>query len=163
MSTNESYDLEVLLDLRKQEKDRAEDAYGEALNALERERRKVVEAQGAIERAIHTRRARCQAFDEDVTRGGSMVALQRFDDYLVGLKAKEEELHEHRQKAEALAQRQEREVQTKKADLIEATKALMAVEKHHEAWLEEQAVLGRRKESERLDDIAARIWRENHG
>lgn len=162
MGTNDSYELDVLLDLRRQEKDRAEDAYGEALNALERERRKVVEAQRDIERAINTRRARCQAFDEDVAKGGSMAALQRFDDYLLGLKAKEEELHENRQKAEALAQRQEREVHKKKAELIEATKALMAVEKHHEAWLEEQALLERRKESERLDDIAARIWRENH-
>jgi flagellar export protein FliJ len=161
MSTHDTYELEVLLELRQQEKGAAEDAYGEAVHALERQRRVVAEAETAVSRAVAERRQRVERFDSALGAGASLAEMQHFDRYLAGLKAKEEALQAALADATELIRSREREVHRRKGELIEATKALKAVEAHHQTWLEEQAVLMQRKEADRLDDIAARIWREN--
>lgn len=157
------YDLKVLLDLRGRAKEDAEQEYGAQLNELERRKRVTIECCEALEAAIVRRKQLCEAFDvEIVEKSVAMADVHRFDAYIEGLKLDEKDMQRAIKRAELAESVQEREVEEARIGLLEASRQLKAVEKHHEQWLAEQKVLMDRKQSDALDDIAARIWREQH-
>lgn len=157
------YDLKVLFELRGRAREEAEQEYGARLNELERRKRETIECHRTLEQAIIQRGQQCEAFDvEIVEKSLAMADVHRFDAYIDGLKLDEKQMQRAINRAELAESVQERAVEEARVDLLEASRQLKAVEKHHEQWLAEQKILLDRKQSDALDDIAARIWREQH-
>ena len=159
----QEYELDVLLSLREKAKDEAEDNVAAQIaqgHALERARVQAVEA---LEQAVEARKAACQRFDRKVAaQGTNMAAMRQFDDYLRGLKAHEVQLGAAIEQARLAVVEQQQIIDAAQATLIESVRELKAVESHHEAWLKEQRTIAQRKQSHAMDDIAARLWRENN-
>lgn len=157
------YDLKVLLELRGRVKEEAEEQYGVQLHELERRKRVTIACRQDLEAAVLRRGELCEAFDvEMIEKSLAMVDVHRFDAYIEGLKLDEKEMARAIERAEMAEAVQVGEVEAARLGLLEASRQLKAVEKHHEQWQAEQKVLLERKQSDALDDIAARIWREQH-
>ncbi len=157
------YDLQVLFELRERAREEAEEEYGAQLNELERRKRVTIACRQKLEAAIVRRGELCEAFDREmIEKSLTMVDVHRFDAYIAGLKLDEQEMQQDIERAEREEVVQARTVETARVALLEASRQLKAVEKHHEEWQAEQKVLLDRKQSDALDDIAARIWREQH-
>lgn len=158
----QEYELDVLLSLRHKAKDEAEDnvaaqiAHGHALQRAHQQ------AIATLDQARAARKAACARFDAKVAAQGiNMGAMSQFDDYVKGLKAHEGDLDEAIVEAAQAVEAQQQVIDEAHATLIESVRELKAVESHHEAWLHEQRTIAQRKQGHAMDDIAARLWREN--
>ncbi|MBA2663119.1 MAG: hypothetical protein H0U74_12555 [Bradymonadaceae bacterium] len=157
------YELASLLELRERQRDDAELTYASEMAELERHRRAVAELDRRLERAQSERAARCAAFDAQLSEQSlPLVEVHRFDAWIDGLKLDEQQLRDELTQARDDERAQRTALERAHVALHEATLQLKAVEKHHESWLSEQKLLAQRKQSDALDDIAARIWREHN-
>ena len=159
---SEEYELEVLLGLRREERQEAERRYAEALGAYHEAGRRVEEARQSLREREEERRQRCQRFDEEVSAGSARLAdLRGFERFLEGLKEAEAVARS------ALEEAGERETRARAAmreaheGMIATIRALEAVEQHRLSWEEERRGEERRKQSVAEDEIAARIWSES--
>lgn len=159
--SDDEYDLEVLLELREDEKEEAQQAYADEMQELERRKDYVESLRGEREALRAERREWREEFDRRRSEEGlGPEEAQQYENYLRGLKSDESDLDEEIERARRAVEEQRRRVEEAREALNEAIKQLEAVERHREDWEEEQERLQRRKEAERMDDIAARIWRE---
>lgn len=159
----DKYNLQTLLDLRRQEQENAEDAYARELQELKRREELVAAKRTELADAAAERKRACQEHDERMARDGATLSqIQAFDAYLAGLKEDESRLQESIEIAERSVAQQQREVTKAKQALIDATKELKAVEKHKEKWEAEQAEKEQRKRSAAMDEVAARRWMEKN-
>jgi hypothetical protein len=130
-----AYRLQVLLDIRAKAEDAAKEAYSQALQAREAEARKARELAEALERRRAERKAKVQAFLEEVTeKGGGIAGFQQMSRFEQRLKDEEAEAEaalavQHQVVAEA-----GRLVDQRRAELAEAAKERLAIEKHKETW-----------------------------
>jgi len=161
--TNEAYELQVLLELRQGEREQAEALFAEAVGELERVRRRVREAQGHWERVEAQRRQGAQTFDERARQKGlALIELQNLDRYLEGLQHLSAEAQEALSQTQEDERRAQRQVHAAQRAMQGAISALKAVESHHESWQDEQRTLTRRKAEAQMDEVATRLWREQH-
>lgn len=158
-----AYELQVLLELREQARESAEDALAEQ-NALLNERQQdVTRARQAHRAAVQRKASEVAAFDERVATGAaSMGELRMFEGYKRGLAADIEEALAGVERARQAVRAQEKEVARAQQHLGEAVRELEAVQQHHDAWAQEQRVLEQRKQEAAMDEIAARLWREKN-
>jgi flagellar export protein FliJ len=158
--SNEPYELQVLLELRQQALETAEDDYAKALAKLEQRRRDVAQARKNLVQAQHIRESEVKAFDHVLSSGSFDIKHRNhFEDYVRGLKAHEDELAKAIIRAEQAVKAEERIVANVKDALLQATQDLKAVESHQEQWKQEQRAERARKEEDAMDDVAIRLWR----
>ncbi len=162
--SDEEYELQVLLKLRKQERDEAEARYASALEAHQKIERKVQELELAHHRLARQRVEKCRAFDKRVaSQPISMAEIHGFDRHVVGLRDAEEKAWQKVEQAKREQQRLRRQMETAHQQMLQALRQLKAVEKHYEKWQREQAVVQKRRQSAKMDDVAARLWRGQQG
>jgi flagellar export protein FliJ len=152
------YPLQAVLQQREAAKDEAKRALAEAIRALDREEALLREKEAAREalRADREERSR-HVYDPD-ERG--MLSIPTIEKRTQGIRYLEGKIEEAGRaiaaQKEAVA-RAEGEVEARRAALVEADKALKAVEKHHESWLADwQKEMGRKEQRQSEEVVIAR-------
>lgn len=161
--SDEEYDLEVLLEIRENEKDEAQQTYADEMEELERRKASVDSLREELETLRGERREWRDEFGRRRRQEGFEPGeAKRYENYLRALTSDEAELSGEVERAEAAVREQRERVAEARGALDEAIKRLEAVERHREDWEEERERLERREKARRMDDIAARIWREEN-
>ena len=160
---NDDYDLEVLLELREQKKEGAEQEYADAVAELGRRKEYLARQREALREMVAQRERERERFarrrDAGEATSGELV---QFRGYIRGLKQDEAEMEAEIERAEEAVETQQERVGQAREGLSEAIRELEAVEQHREEWEAEQQRVTKRRESSAMDDVAARIWRENN-
>ena len=161
MASEGEYQLRVLLELRQNEREAAEAHYAEVLHLYHRAGEAVRRHQERHRQLVELRRKKTREFDQAAVVGVTELAsLQGFDSYLAGLQDQEEAVLEEVEQARAEQFQSQARMRRAHEEMLAAIKAQQAVTKHFEKWQQEQQQQARRKEANRMDDVAARIWRE---
>lgn len=132
------YRLQALLDIRTKAEDEAKEAFSAAVKAAEKEKKHLVELQQTLERMKVERKAKVQAFLNEMTaKGGGINGFQQMGRFEARLKDEEAQqaLDVERQK-EAVVQA-EKLVEQRRAEMAEAAKEKKAIEKNKEAFLKQ--------------------------
>ena len=162
MSKNEDYDLDVLLQLRNKERDQAEERYAEAMTVHQKLGKKVQQLEQRHRQLIQKRQRECREFDEKLTDGPAKLGrVQEFDRYVMGLRDREEAAWHEVDKVRKKRRRARRKMEQAHDALLDAVRQLKAVEKHHDKWKKERNIEKKRRQAAKMDDVAARMWREN--
>lgn len=158
----DSYKLKALLGIREQEQLDTEELCAREIQELSRRERLVEAKKDELRACLDGRKQACTAHDKRRFAGEAMmVEIQSFDIFLEGLKIDADRIRAELTLVEAQREQQRVEVERAKDALIEASKELKAVQKHHEKWQKEQAVEAARRNSAAMDEVAARLWAEN--
>ena len=164
MTNGEDYDLDVLLELREKEKGEAEERYARAMRRVEECEEEVRRNQQVLNDLVAKRREECRRFDARVCEETpQIVEIRNFDHYVQGLLDREREAKQEVDAARKALRRAKKQVEQANQEMLEAVRQLKAVEKHYEKWQREQAIEQKRRRAAKMDDVAARIWRERHG
>lgn len=161
MSKDGEYELNVLLELRSQDRQQAEADYADRLAAYHQAGQQVRAREEELRRLIERRRRRCREFDEQILqRPGMMAQIQTFDHFVEGMRDEEAKAQMRIEEAHEQQRCAQRAMRKSHGQMLEAIKALKAVEQHHEKWKKEAAIMQERRQSAQMDDVAARMWRE---
>lgn len=159
MSSDGQYDLDILLELRQKERQNAEASYAEALQHYHQAGEILRRAEEEHHQLVEKRRHQTREFDRTAVTGESNLAgIQRFEYFLEGLRDLESQALQTIERARGRQQVAQQKMRRSHEAMLEAIKGLKAVEKHHEAWKEEQKILEERRASNQMDEIAARLW-----
>ncbi len=162
MVNDDDYDLDVLFRLRKEERDLAEERYGDAMAAHRACGKKVQKLEQRHRELIGERKQKCREFDEELAAGpATMARMQGFDRYIAGLRQREEEAWSRVETARQKRRRARREMERAHDELLAAVRQLKAVEKHREKWRAAKTVEEKRRVSAKMDDVASRVWRQH--
>lgn len=158
----DSYKLAALLGIREQEQLDTEEQYAREIQELSRRDRLLDAKKAELSVCLEGRKQACIAHDNRRYAGEALVVeIQNFDIFLEGLKLDADRIRAELTQVEAQREQQRLEVVRAKDALIEASKELKAVQKHHEKWQKEQAIGAARRNSAAMDEVAARLWAEN--
>ena len=159
---DDDYDLEVLLEVRQNEYDDAERRYQEALKAQRKLEQKIQRLKSEYRQQVKERKRRCRDFDRAVADGErTMGEIQNFDHYVARLRNLEDETQTRLTKARKEFQRMTRTMEGAHDEMLDALRQLKAVETHYEDWKEQRDAEQQRRQSAKMDDVAARMWRQN--
>lgn len=159
---DDDYDLEVLLELRQRERDEAEQRYVEAMEDHRRLGRRIQELEHRRREMVSKRERERRSFEQKMADGGGKLAeIQSFDRYVAGLRDEEQKLvdkleglrRQHRRAREAMEQAHD--------EMVDAVRDLEAVNEHYESWRRQKETDERRRREAKMDDVAARMWRDN--
>lgn len=157
-----SYRLQALLGIREQEQLDAEENYAREIQELSRRERLVEAKNNELSACLDGRKKACIAHDKRRFAGeATMIEIQSFDSFLAGLKIDANRIRAELTGVEAEREQQRLAVGRAKDALMEASKELKAVQKHHENWQKEQATETARRNSAAMDEVAARLWAEH--
>ncbi|MGV3625870.1 MAG: flagellar assembly protein FliH [Archangium sp.] len=148
------YRLQALLDIRTKAEDDAKEAFSQAVKAAEKEKKQLVTLQQTLERMKVERKAKVQAFLQEMTaRGGGISGFQQMGRFEARLKDEEAQqaLEVERQK-EAVVQA-EKLVEQRREEMAEAAKEKKAIEKNKEAFLKQVRTERMQKEELNQEEI----------
>ncbi|WP_338867508.1 flagellar assembly protein FliH [Myxococcus stipitatus] len=129
------YRLQTLLDMRARAKEEAEQAFSDAIKALEREKAELQRLMEELERRKRERKEKVAAYLKEVMAKGAgingMNMMGRFEERLKDEEAQVALEVERQREAVKVA---ERVVEQRRREMAEAAKELKAIEKHKETW-----------------------------
>ncbi|NVJ26699.1 MULTISPECIES: flagellar assembly protein FliH [Myxococcus] len=129
------YRLQTLLDMRTRAKEEAEQAFSDAIKALEKEKVELQRLIDELERRKRERKEKVAAYLKEVMAKGSgingMNMMGRFEERLKDEEAQVALEVERQREAVKVA---ERLVEQRRREMAEAAKELKAIEKHKETW-----------------------------
>lgn len=153
------YPLQAVLEQRGAAKEQAKRALAEAIQALGREEALLREKEAAREalRADREERSR-HVYDPDENGMLSIPTVEKRAQGIRYLEGKIEEVGRAIAAQKEAVARAEAEVEARRAGLVEADKALKAVEKHHEGWLADwRKEIARREQRQSEEVVLARF------
>lgn len=148
------YRLQALLDIRTKAEDDAKEAFSQAVKAAEQEKKQLVTLQQTLERMKVERKAKVQAFLQEMTaKGGGINGFQQMGRFESRLKDEEAQqaLEVERQK-EAVVQA-EKLVEQRREEMAEAAKEKKAIEKNKEAFIKQVRTERMQKEELNQEEI----------
>ncbi|NTX04290.1 flagellar assembly protein FliH [Myxococcus sp. CA040A] len=129
------YRLQTLLEMRTRAKEEAEQAFSDAIKALEREKVELQRLIDELERRKRERKEKVAAYLKEVMAKGAgingMNMMGRFEERLKDEEAQVALEVERQREAVKVA---ERLVEQRRREMAEAAKELKAIEKHKETW-----------------------------
>ncbi|AKF80753.1 flagellar assembly protein FliH [Myxococcus sp. MISCRS1] len=129
------YRLQTLLDMRTRAKEEAEQAFSDAIKALEREKVELQRLMDELERRKRERKEKVAAYLKEIMAKGAgingMNMMGRFEERLKDEEAQVALEVERQREAVKVA---ERLVEQRRREMAEAAKELKAIEKHKETW-----------------------------
>ncbi|AGC44150.1 FliJ family protein [Myxococcus stipitatus DSM 14675] len=144
------YRLQTLLDMRTRAKEEAEQAFSDAIKALEREKAELQRLMDELERRKRERKEKVAAYLKEVMAKGAgingMNMMGRFEERLKDEEAQVALEVERQREAVKVA---ERVVEQRRREMAEAAKELKAIEKHKETW--QKQVKHERQQREELN------------
>jgi flagellar export protein FliJ len=148
------YRLQALLDIRTRAEDEAKDAFSAAVKAHEAEKKKLAAMQAQLERMKVERKAKVQAFLDDVTqKGGGISGFQQMARFENRLKDEEAQFALDIERQREVVDQAEKNVEQKRFEMAEAAKEKKAIEKHKENWAKEVRAQRMAKEEMNQEEI----------
>ena len=148
------YRLQVLLDIRTKAEDEAKEAFAAAVRDADKEKKNLVSMQQTLERMKVERKAKVQAFLDDMTKkGGGISGFQQMGRFESRLKDEEAQyaLDVERQKEVVL--QAEKTVEQRRFEMAEASKEKKAIEKNKETFVKQVRAERMQKEELNQEEI----------
>ncbi|MFZ5441661.1 MAG: flagellar assembly protein FliH [Myxococcota bacterium] len=148
------YRLQALLDIRIKAEDEAKEAFSAAVKAAEKEKKQLVTMQQQLERMKVERKAKVQAFLEEMTKkGGGISGFQQMGRFEQRLKDEEAQFALDVERQKEVVVQAEKLVEQRRAEMAEAAKEKKAIEKNKEAWLKQVRAERMAKEEMNQEEI----------
>lgn len=130
-----AYRLQALLDIRTKAEEAAKEAFSAAVKELEKEKKTLVAMQGALEKKKAERKAKVQAFLEEVTKkGGGINGFQQMNRFEQRLKDEEAQAALEIERQKEVVVQAEQLLEQRRAEMADAAKEKKAIEKHKDTW-----------------------------
>jgi hypothetical protein len=148
------YRLQALLDIRTKAEDEAKEAFSAAVKAAEKEKKQLVTMQQQLERMKVERKAKVQAFLEEMTKkGGGISGFQQMGRFEQRLKDEEAQFALDVEWQKEVVVQAEKLVEQRRAEMAEAAKEKKAIEKNKEAWVKQVRAERMAKEEMNQEEI----------
>lgn len=148
------YRLQALLDIRIKAEEDAKDAFSAAVKAHEAEKKKLATMQQELEKRKVERKAKVQAFLEDVTKkGGGIAGFQQMNRFEQRLKDDEAQLALEIERQKEAVTQAEKLVEQRRQEMAEATVEKKAIEKHKDTWKKQVRYELQQKEEMNQEEI----------
>ncbi len=148
------YRLQALLDIRTKAEDDAKDAFSAAVKAHEAEKKKLVSMQAELEKKKVERKAKVQAFLEDVTKkGGGITGFQQMSRFEERLKDEEAQMALEIERQKEAVMQAEKLVEQRRQEMAEAAMEKKAIEKHKDTWKKQVRFEMQQKEEMNQEEI----------
>lgn len=132
------YRLQALLDIRTKAEDDAKDAFSAAVKEAEKEKRQLATMQQTLERMKVERKAKVQAFLDDMTKkGGGISGFQQMGRFENRLKDEEAQYALDIERQKEVVTQAEKLVEQRRFEMAEAAKEKKAIEKNKEAFVKQ--------------------------
>ena len=150
------YRLQVLLDIRTKAEDAAKDAFAAALKDADKEKKHLVAMNQQLERMKVERKARVQAFLQEMTqKGGGISGFQQMGRFEQRLKDEEAQFMLDIERQKEVVDQAEKLVEQRRVEMAEAAKEKKAIEKNKETWAKEVKAERQKKEESNQEEIGA--------
>lgn len=148
------YRLQALLDIRTKAEDDAKDAFSAAVKAHEAEKKKLVSMQAELEKKKVERKAKVQAFLEEVTKkGGGITGFQQMNRFEQRLKDEEAQMALEIERQKEAVTQAEKLVEQRRQEMAEAAMEKKAIEKHKDTWKKQVRFEMQQKEEMNQEEI----------
>lgn len=148
------YRLQALLDIRTKAEDEAKEAFSAAVKAAEKEKKQLVTMQQQLERMKVERKAKVQAFLEEMTKkGGGISGFQQMGRFEQRLKDEEAQFALDVERQKEVVVQAEKLVEQRRVEMAEAAKEKKAIEKNKEAWAKQVRAERMAKEEMNQEEI----------
>ena len=129
------YRLQVLQDMRTRAKEEAEQAFSDAIKALEKEKVALKTLEEDLERRKQERKQKVMAYLQEVmAKGAGINGMNMMSRFEQRLKDEEAQVALEVERQKEVVKVAERTVEQKRREMAEAAKELKAIEKHRETW-----------------------------
>jgi hypothetical protein len=132
------YRLQALLDIRTKAEDEAKEAFSAAVKDAEKQKKQLATMQQQLERMKVERKAKVQAFLEEMTaKGGGINGFQQMGRFEQRLKDEEAQFALDVERQKEVVVQADKLVEQRRAEMAEAAKEKKAIEKNKEAFLKQ--------------------------
>jgi flagellar export protein FliJ len=129
------YRLQVLVEMRERAKEQAEQAFSDAIKALEKEKKELQRLMEDLERRKRERKAKVAAYLQEVmAKGAGINGLNLMGRYEERLKDEEAQVALDIERQKEAIKVAEKLVEQRRREMAEAAMELKAIEKHKETW-----------------------------
>jgi flagellar export protein FliJ len=129
------YRLQVLVEMRERAKEQAEQAFSDAIKALEKEKKELQRLMEDLERRKRERKAKVAAYLQEVmAKGAGINGLNMMGRYENRLKDEEAQVALDIERQKEAIKVAEKLVEQRRREMAEAAMELKAIEKHKETW-----------------------------
>jgi flagellar biosynthesis chaperone FliJ len=153
------YRLQALLELRERAKEEAEQAFSNAVQALEKEKVEQKRLEEELEKRKAERKQKVlDHLQQVMARGAGVSGLTHMNRYEDRLKEEEARLALELERRKEAVQSAERRVEQRRLEMAEAAKELKALEKHKETWQKQVRAERQAKEELAQEDIGNTLF-----
>jgi flagellar export protein FliJ len=154
------YRLQVLLEMRERAKEEAEQAFSDAVKALEKEKAELKRLEEELEKRKAERKQKVMAYLQQVMAKGAagvngLNMMNRYEDRLKDEEAQVALEIERQKEAIKVA---EKLVEQRRREMAEAAKELKAIEKHKETWQKQIRAERQAKEELNQEEIGNTLF-----
>jgi len=129
------YRLQVLLEMRERAKEEAENAFSDAVKALEKEKAELKRLEEDLAKRKAERKQKVKAYlDQVMAKGAGINGLTMMNRYEERLKDEEAQVALELERQKEAIKVAERLVEQRRREMAEAAKELKAIEKHKETF-----------------------------
>ncbi|HZH74624.1 MAG TPA: flagellar assembly protein FliH [Archangium sp.] len=129
------YRLQVLLEMRERAKEEAENAFSDAVKALEKEKAELKRLEEDLARRKAERKQKVKEYlDQVMAKGAGIKGLTMMNRYEERLKDEEAQVALEIERQKEAIKVAERLVEQRRREMAEAAKELKAIEKHKETF-----------------------------
>jgi flagellar export protein FliJ len=129
------YRLQTLLEMRERAKEEAEQAFSDAIKALEKEKAELKRLEEELERRKAERKQKVMAyFNEVLAKGAGINGMNMMGRFEQRLKDEEAQVALDIERQKEAVKAAEKLVEQRRREMAEAAKELKAIEKHKENW-----------------------------
>jgi flagellar biosynthesis chaperone FliJ len=129
------YRLQVLLEMRERAKEEAENAFSDAVKALEKEKAELKRLEEDLAKRKAERKQKVKAYlDQVMAKGAGINGLTMMNRYEERLKDEEAQVALEIERQKEAIKVAERLVEQRRREMAEAAKELKAIEKHKETF-----------------------------
>jgi flagellar export protein FliJ len=153
------YRLQVLLEMRERAKEEAEQAFSDAVKALEKEKAEQKRLEEDLARRKAERKQKVLAHMQQVmAKGAGVTGLTNMNRYEDRLKDEEAQVALEIERQKEAVKVAERLVEQKRREMAEAAKELKAIEKHKETWQKQIRAERQAKEELNQEEIGNTLF-----
>ena len=153
------YRLQVLLEMRERAKEEAEQAFSDAVKALEKEKAEQKRLEEDLAKRKAERKQKVLAHMQQVmSKGAGVTGLTNMNRYEDRLKDEEAQVALEIERQKEAVKVAERLVEQKRREMAEAAKELKAIEKHKETWQKQIRAERQAKEELNQEEIGNTLF-----
>ncbi len=153
------YRLQALLEMRERAKEEAEQAFSNAVKALEKEKAEQKRLEQELERREAERKQKVMAYLQQVmAKGAGVNGLNMMSRYEERLKDEEARLALEIERQKEVVTAAEKQVEQRRREMAEAAKELKAIEKHKENWQKQVKAERQQREELTQEEIGSALF-----